>query len=101
MNKEETKKAIAVMQAFVDGEEIEFRDLSQRTWESVGNNQSISWHWVNNAYRIKPKVKKFKVALYRLAFGPTVYYPQHYAYAESSHNFIKWISPEMEYSEES
>ena len=36
MTKEETKKAIEVMQAYVDGKEIEFRCRGNHDWNNCG-----------------------------------------------------------------
>jgi hypothetical protein len=55
MTKEQTKKAIAVMQAFVDGKRIEFAgDYS--TWREAGDP---NWCWSGSAstYRVKPEPK--------------------------------------------
>ena len=50
MNIEQTKEAIRVMQAFVDGKEV----ISMRTPAVTADNPS--WNWVNDisTYRIKP-----------------------------------------------
>jgi hypothetical protein len=50
MNIEQTKEAIRVMQAFVDGKEIEFL-CDEVIWERVVNP---IWSWNNRLYRIKP-----------------------------------------------
>lgn len=61
MNKEETKEAIKVMQAFVDGKEIEFKSkMYQSEWEnqlSTGFSRAwdIVWAWDIFEYRIKSK----------------------------------------------
>jgi hypothetical protein len=52
MNTEQTKKAIRIMQAFVDGKEVEF--MSDGKWESINNP---SWNWTNYFYRINPTAK--------------------------------------------
>jgi hypothetical protein len=49
MNKEQTKEAIKVMQAFVDGKEVE--SMYDGKWASRTNP---SWNWTNCFYRIKP-----------------------------------------------
>lgn len=51
MTREETKKCIEVMQAFVDGKVIEAK--YNETWEDV----EPGWSWGDNpeAYRIKPE----------------------------------------------
>jgi len=49
MNIEQTKEAIRVMQAFVDGKEVEVREVDEwrRTFIPL-------WQWHTNDYRIKP-----------------------------------------------
>ncbi len=56
MNKKETKKVIEVMQAYVDGKEIEI--LSEKdTWTTVENPS-----WIDKVgYRIKPKPREFEI----------------------------------------
>lgn len=56
MNKEETKQAIAVMQAFVDGKEIQYRSRYNSTWQPC----RPSWNWIDNEYRIVPTKKKIE-----------------------------------------
>lgn len=62
MNIEETKKAIEVMQAFVDGKEIEYRGNGDCDWTKL----SIpAWDWSKYIYRIKPaEPKKVKLLAY-------------------------------------
>lgn len=57
MNKEQTLEAIKVMQAYVDGEEIEVSAYG-KIWQPV---REPSWHWDDVEYRIKPKPVEFKV----------------------------------------
>ena len=58
MNREETKKAIEVMQAFVDGVETEYHSIPDRVnWYLVGANPV--WSWGADEYRIKPKPREF------------------------------------------
>jgi hypothetical protein len=49
MNIEQTKEAIKVMQAFVDGKEVEVQ-LPAGNWETMAPN----WNWRDTEYRIKP-----------------------------------------------
>ena len=49
MNIEETKEAIRVMQAFVDGKEVEYQ-ISTGTWLVA---LAPSWNWPSTRYRIK------------------------------------------------
>jgi hypothetical protein len=51
MNIEQTKEAIKVMQAFVDGKEVEYLHSGTEGWVTTTNP---SWNWTNCFYRIKP-----------------------------------------------
>jgi hypothetical protein len=53
MNIEETKECIRVMQAFVDGKEVEAFSPCQK-WERVTTPR---WGWDDTQYRIKPTAK--------------------------------------------
>ena len=53
MTKEETKERIAVMQAYVDGKEIEFYNGVNGEWETLSN---VLW-CSNEKYRVKPTPK--------------------------------------------
>ena len=50
MNIEETKEAIRVMQAFVDGNEVEY-ERPDGIWTIINNP---CWNWNSQEYRIKP-----------------------------------------------
>jgi hypothetical protein len=52
MNIEETKEAIRIMQAFVDGKEVE--SMYDGKWAS---RTKPSWNWALCFYRIKPTLK--------------------------------------------
>jgi hypothetical protein len=51
MNIEQTKEAIRIMQAFVDGRPIECAEVHKLNW---GETLSPVWNWNNFTYRIKP-----------------------------------------------
>ena len=52
MNIEETKEAIRIMQAFVDGKEVEVMGLLKTSfWLSA---ETPCWDWNTSTYRIKP-----------------------------------------------
>ena len=57
MTREETKKAIEVMQAYVDGKEIERRWVAKEEdeWRST---ETPNWFWNTHDYRIKPQPMK-------------------------------------------
>ena len=50
MNIEQTIEAIRIMQAFVDGKEVEFKWMS-KDWNSTDKPE---WNWSAYDYRIKP-----------------------------------------------
>lgn len=51
MNRDETIEAIRVMQAFVDGKEVECWHHGLEGWDTTKNP---SWNWINCTFRIKP-----------------------------------------------
>lgn len=54
MTIEETKKAIEVMQAYVDGKEIEVKSFGSAPFKEIPNPV---WDWYRNEYRVKPESK--------------------------------------------
>jgi hypothetical protein len=54
VNIEQTKEAIRIMQAFVDGKEIERYSPTYLMWKAV---PSPSWNFNTFSYRIKPVAK--------------------------------------------
>lgn len=54
MDKEQTKACIEVMQAYVDGKEIQLRTNQHNEWLTIN---SPSWDWAAWEYRIKPAPK--------------------------------------------
>jgi len=54
MNIEQTKEAIRVMQAFVDGKEVECWTHGYGVWDATNNP---SWNWMACTFRIKSIVK--------------------------------------------
>ncbi len=58
MNIEQTKEALEVMQAFVDGKPCEWRSRGLTIWKEIG---TPSWDFVKNEYRIKPVPKEIWV----------------------------------------
>lgn len=54
MTREETKKAIDVMQAYVDGKTIELKFKDNEHWNV---NTNIGWNFVDFEYRVKPEPK--------------------------------------------
>ena len=66
MNREDTKKAIEVMQAYVDGAEIELVNVVTNTWATIENPT-----WIGDGYRIKPKPREFWVSAFRYSTDQT------------------------------
>lgn len=65
MNREETKLAIKVMQAYADGETIQSRE-GKRSWQIPSGWKTIDgmepdWDWYNHYYRIKPEPMEIEV----------------------------------------
>ena len=70
MNKKQTEAAIKVMQAYVDGEEIEYLD-PHGNWIHA---YDPGWTFQRITYRIKPKPVEFKVWYHdEKHFAPTAY----------------------------
>jgi hypothetical protein len=61
MNKEQTKKAIEVMEAYVDGKKIECRTNKEDSWGECATGPL--WSWLHTEYRVKHEVIKYKRAL--------------------------------------
>jgi len=51
MTLEQTKEAIRVMQAYVDGKEVESKHITSHNWVL---DKTPRWNWDNFDYRIKP-----------------------------------------------
>jgi hypothetical protein len=54
MNKEQTIEAIKVMQAFVDGKEVQARHVGLERWDTI---ISPKWNLEDCEYQIKPTAK--------------------------------------------
>ena len=54
MNIEQTKEAIRIMQAYVDGKEVECWHRRLEGWDTTNNP---SWNWMDCTFRIKPTAK--------------------------------------------
>ena len=53
MTKDETKKAIEIMQAYVDGKNIQV--LSDGEWLTFGGMGAPEWNFSERHYRVKPE----------------------------------------------
>jgi len=63
MNREETKKAIEVMQAYVDGEKVQVKVMHNSGWQGYGKGAPM-WNWEKVDYRIKPKPREVWINSY-------------------------------------
>jgi len=54
MTREQTIEAIKVMQAYVDGREVEYSCRGHSIWEP---NEAPCWSWSGCDYRIKPTLR--------------------------------------------
>lgn len=53
-----TEEKIKVMQAYVNGEQIQFRRAEEEQWvDVIGDGLELGWDWVKSDYRIKPSLK--------------------------------------------
>lgn len=57
MTKEETKQAIAVMQAYCEGKSIQFKGKKDIEWSNSDREGTFAWNWNVYDYRIKPEAK--------------------------------------------
>lgn len=68
MNIEETKEAIKVMQAFVDGKIVQYKQPALDCWYDLVDINPI-WNWGCVNYRIKPEPKEIWVNEYDGCWG--------------------------------
>ena len=61
MTKEQTKQAIKVMQAWVDGEHIQGRVIGKTEWGDYDGGWNPKWDWDGGEYRVKPKPMEIEV----------------------------------------
>jgi len=96
MNIEETKQAIAVMQAALDGKKIEAR-IGQAPWVEV---RDPIWNFHNAQYRVKPEVVRYRVALMQPDSGRfyTAITEDTGPRLEESRYFIRWLTDWQEVS---
>ncbi len=50
-----TEEKIAVMQAYLEGKEVEFH-FRNDGWQALNPSRDAGWNWVDNDYRIKPVI---------------------------------------------
>ena len=58
MNREETKKAIEVMQVFAGGADVEYRYRDGDNESCFRPSGTPVWYWMECEYRIKPKPRE-------------------------------------------
>ena len=67
MNKDDAREAIKVMQAYADGEDIQFKTCVETIWESY--TTALSFDFSRYDYRIKPKPREFYYLSWRSSTG--------------------------------
>jgi hypothetical protein len=95
MNKEQTKEAIAIMQAYVEGKEIQYKKKDEERWLEPAVGGPI-WNWYLTDYRIKLEVVSYRRFLFKhsdLRYTvETVTQAQNKVPSrEGWHGFIRWI----------
>ena len=62
--REETQKMIEVMQAYVDGKQIQLQSRSDDpcNWWSPGHSSGPQWDWDRCAYRVQPEPREWWLA---------------------------------------
>ena len=88
MTREQTIEAIRVMQAYVDGKEVEFK-WGSMDWNSTDKPE---WNWSAYDYRIKPTAKLLPWTADEVPLG---------AWMRSKHNpqdrmLIHWVSSQCD-----
>jgi hypothetical protein len=63
-----TKEKIEVMQAHLDGKDIECRESGEHEWENINTKEPV-WNWVHFDYRIKRRPREFKLQLFKDGTG--------------------------------
>ena len=76
MTREETKKCIEVMQAYVDGKEIEVKnpDNEKDNWQITRNPV---WSWARLNYRIKPQPMKVTEEEKKILSKSAIFWAKH------------------------
>ncbi len=59
MNREDTRKAIKVMRAYVNGAEMEYKHPYGKKWVQLSRGGDLSWDWSSVKYRIKLQPREF------------------------------------------
>lgn len=106
MNKEQTKKAIAVMQAYVDGETIQYKSIRAPTeakWEQICG-PICAWAWHDVEYRPAPEIIKSRRFLHythaKHILVDVVTFPiNDPQLMEKGPSFIRWIDTEWQETE--
>jgi len=80
LHRKRTEKQIAIMQACIDGEEIEI--FYDNEWDIL---KAPKWNWVDLDYRIKPVIKEYWLNEYK-AGGILAYTSKEAAVADAIEN---------------
>lgn len=90
MNRHETSKAVAVMQAFADGKQVEAaarrHGAQPRNWMPA---TTPIWDWVGYDYRIKPEPRRIWAAI--APDGTLVTAISNKPVADFAHNYSEFV----------
>lgn len=76
MNREQAKKMLPIIQAFANGEKVEYRPFDSADWEAA---EKLGFKDEPSRYRIKPKPREMWVTLYPGAGYGNIYTSEHSA----------------------
>jgi len=104
MTRDEARKAAAVMLAYAEGKDIQWRMKSPDVayiWRDT--HQSPVFNWTGYDYRIKPEVVRYRRALWKNDIGQTLVgianNMDEKNLWENSSSFIRWIDTEWQEEE--
>ncbi len=60
-----TKEKIEVMQAYLNGKKIQFKEIADDTWEDCSYRFEPDWNWSVFRYRVKPEKEKPRLMTHR------------------------------------
>ena len=95
MTPEKAKKLLPIIQAYAEGKPVEFFSKYHACWMPVLNPTFVS----DYKWRVAPEKKWYRVALCTTYTSTADTEEEEKTYEECG-NFIRWLTPRMEYSDE-
>ena len=95
MTPEKAKELLPIIQAFSEGKEIEYKGMHDLTWSPCTDPSFLGIV----KYRIAKEKKWYRVALCD-TYTTTADTEEEEKTYEECGNFIRWLTPRMEYSDE-